>query len=87
MVCGDDVGKPDPRLVGIALRKLDLSAGETVMIGDTSYDAEAALGAGIPAAGVLTGGLSSEALTEAGSEANKDTSRDLRDYHPEASSG
>ena len=68
MACGDDVehGKPDPRLVGIALRKLDVPAGETVMIGDTPYDAEAALGAGIRAAGVLTGGFSSEALTEAG---------------------
>jgi phosphoglycolate phosphatase-like HAD superfamily hydrolase len=36
------------------------------MIGDTPYDAEAALGAVIRAAGVLTGGFSSEALTEAG---------------------
>jgi HAD superfamily hydrolase (TIGR01549 family) len=64
MACGDDVehGKPDPRLVGIALRKLDVPAGETVMIGDTPYDAEAALGAGIRAAGVLSG----EVLTEAG---------------------
>jgi phosphoglycolate phosphatase-like HAD superfamily hydrolase len=55
----DDVelGKPDPRLVGLALGKLGISAGQAVMVGDTPYDAEAASGAGIAAAGLLTGGL------------------------------
>ena len=57
--CGDDVehGKPDPRLVGLAVRKLGVPAGRAVMIGDTPYDAEAAYGAGAAAAGILTGGL------------------------------
>jgi phosphoglycolate phosphatase-like HAD superfamily hydrolase len=36
------------------------------MIGDTPYDAEAAFGAGVAAAGVLTGGFSIEALRGAG---------------------
>jgi HAD superfamily hydrolase (TIGR01549 family) len=68
MACGDDVehGKPDPRLVGLALRKLEVPAGRAVMIGDTPYDAEAARGAGTAAAGLLTGGFAKEALTEAG---------------------
>ena len=68
LACGDDVehGKPDPRLVGVALRKLGLPASETVMIGDTPYDAEAGLEAGTAAAGVLTGGFAQEALREAG---------------------
>jgi HAD superfamily hydrolase (TIGR01549 family) len=68
MACGDDVehGKPDPRLVGLAVRKLGVAAGQAVMIGDTPYDAEAARGAGTAAAGLLTGGFSKEALTEAG---------------------
>jgi HAD superfamily hydrolase (TIGR01509 family) len=68
MACGDDVehGKPDPRLVGLALGKLGLSAGQVVMIGDTPYDAEAASGAGIAAAGLLTGGFAKQALLEAG---------------------
>jgi phosphoglycolate phosphatase-like HAD superfamily hydrolase len=68
MACGDDVehGKPDPRIVGVALRKLGLSASEAVMIGDTPYDAEAAIGAGAAAAGVLTGGFSADALIGAG---------------------
>ena len=66
--CGDDVehGKPDPRLVGVALRKLGLPAVQTVMIGDTPYDAEAGLEAGTAAAGVLTGGFTQEALTGVG---------------------
>lgn len=35
--CGDDVehGKPDPRIVGVALKKLRLTGREAVMIGDT----------------------------------------------------
>jgi phosphoglycolate phosphatase-like HAD superfamily hydrolase len=68
MACGDDVehGKPDPRLVGLALRKLAIPAGQAVMIGDTPYDAEAARGAGTAAAGLLTGGFAKEALAEAG---------------------
>jgi HAD superfamily hydrolase (TIGR01549 family) len=62
--CGDDVehGKPDPRIVGVALRKLGLAGREAVMIGDTPYDAEAAFGAGTAAAGVLTGGFTAESL-------------------------
>ena len=68
MACGDDVehGKPDPRLIGLALGKLGISAGQAVMIGDTPYDAEAASGAGIAAAGLLTGGFAKQALLEAG---------------------
>jgi HAD superfamily hydrolase (TIGR01549 family) len=68
MACGDDVehGKPDPRLVWLALRKLGVAAGEAVMIGDTPYDAEAARGAGTAAAGLLTGGFVEEVLADAG---------------------
>lgn len=67
MACGDDVehGKPDPRLIGLALGKLGIS-GQAVMIGDTPYDAEAASGAGTAAAGLLTGGFAKQALLEAG---------------------
>jgi phosphoglycolate phosphatase-like HAD superfamily hydrolase len=66
--CGDDLdcGKPDPRLVGIALRKLGLAGSQTVMIGDTPYDAEAGIEAGTKVAGVLTGGFSESVLDEAG---------------------
>jgi phosphoglycolate phosphatase-like HAD superfamily hydrolase len=66
--CGDDVehGKPDPRLVGVALRKLGLPGSKSVMIGDTPYDAEAGLEGGTKAAGVLTGGFSAQVLSNAG---------------------
>jgi phosphoglycolate phosphatase-like HAD superfamily hydrolase len=77
--CGDDVehGKPDPRLVGMALGKLKLPGSQAVMVGDTPYDAEAATEAGAAAAGVLTGGFSSEALLEAGCFAVADSVRAL----------
>jgi phosphoglycolate phosphatase-like HAD superfamily hydrolase len=66
--CGDDVehGKPDPRLVGAALRKIGLSGSQAIMIGDTPYDAEAGLEAGTKAAGVLTGCFASQVLIGAG---------------------
>jgi len=68
VACGDDVehGKPDPRLVGLALRKLGIPGSKVVMIGDTPYDAEAAQGASTAAAGVLTGGFAKEGLLQAG---------------------
>src|ERR1700722_5986222 len=54
------------RIVGIALRKLGLSGLETVMIGGTPYDAEAASEAGAAAAGVLIEGFSIDSLRGAG---------------------
>jgi HAD superfamily hydrolase (TIGR01509 family) len=82
MACGDDVehGKPDPRLVGLALRKLGVAAGQAVMIGDTPYDAEAASGAGTAAAGLLTGGFVKEVLTDAGCFAVAKDLNELRSY-------
>jgi HAD superfamily hydrolase (TIGR01549 family) len=68
IVCGDDVdkGKPHPGLVRLAVEKLSVPANAAVMIGDTPYDAEAARGAGVSAAGVLSGGFARGALLEAG---------------------
>jgi HAD superfamily hydrolase (TIGR01509 family) len=84
--CGDDLehGKPDPRLVGIALRKLGLAGSRTVMVGDTPYDAEAGLEAGTKAAGVLTGGFPESVLGEAGCFA---VAPDLRALLPSLLSG
>jgi phosphoglycolate phosphatase-like HAD superfamily hydrolase len=52
--------------VGVALRKLGLTGHEAVMIGATPYDAQAASGQALPAAGVLPGGFSADALRGAG---------------------
>jgi phosphoglycolate phosphatase-like HAD superfamily hydrolase len=81
LACGDDVehGKPDPRLVGVALGKLGLPASETVMIGDSPYDAEAGLEAGTAAGGVLPGGFAQEALRGAGCFA---VAEDLKNCSP-----
>ena len=60
-----DQTKPEPDLIEIALEK----AGErrpTVMVGDSTYDIEAAERAGVPTLAVLTGGFSEEELRDAG---------------------
>ena len=43
VACGDDVehGKPDPRLVGLAVRRLGVSVKQAIMIGDTEALLEA----------------------------------------------
>jgi HAD superfamily hydrolase (TIGR01509 family) len=56
--------KPKPDLVQAALDKAASSDG--VMVGDTTWDCEAAKRAGVPAIAVLTGGFSKAELREAG---------------------
>lgn len=62
--CGDDVqhGKPDPRLVNMAVKKLGVPSPQAVMIGDTPYDAE---------------GLAADVLAEAGCFAMAETLQSL----------
>lgn len=54
--------KPDPDVVESALRKAGEAAEDTVMIGDTPYDVEAAQRAGVRLIGVRTGGWSADEL-------------------------
>ena len=56
--------KPKPDLVLAALEKG--GGGDAVMIGDSTWDCEAAKRADIQSIGVLTGGFSPEELQEAG---------------------
>jgi HAD superfamily hydrolase (TIGR01549 family) len=56
--------KPEPDLVSAAIEKA--GGGEAVMVGDSTWDCEAAKRAGIPTVGVLTGGFSDEELRDAG---------------------
>jgi HAD superfamily hydrolase (TIGR01509 family) len=56
--------KPDPDLVLAALEKV--GSEDAVMIGDSTWDCQAAEAAGIKSIAVLTGGFSSEELREAG---------------------
>jgi HAD superfamily hydrolase (TIGR01509 family) len=68
VVCGDDVkrGKPRPDLVLLALRKLGVSPAETVAVGDTPSDAQAAARSRVQAIGMLSGLFSRADLLNAG---------------------
>lgn len=61
--------KPAPDLVQAALARTDDDTGAAVMVGDTPWDVEAALKAGVETIAVVTGGFSEQELTEAGSVA------------------
>ena len=69
--CGDDVecGKPSPDIIRIALDRVDAEGKQSVMVGDTAFDAQAAHHAGIASVGVLTGHIAGHILREAGREA------------------
>jgi len=68
LVTSDDaeLSKPAPDLVISAVEKLGFSPGECAMVGDTVYDAQASLAAGVTFLGVLSGGSTRETLLEAG---------------------
>jgi HAD superfamily hydrolase (TIGR01549 family) len=59
--------KPHPDLVATAVEKA--GGGAAVMVGDSTYDCEAAGGAGVPAVAVLTGGFCAQELRDAGAVA------------------
>lgn len=48
--------KPDPDIIGAALRKIGLRAAETLLLGDTPYDIEAAQQLGVRTIAVRCGG-------------------------------
>jgi HAD superfamily hydrolase (TIGR01549 family) len=68
--------KPEPDLVETALDRV--GGGAAVMIGDSTWDCEAAKRAGIETLAVLTGGFSDQELREAGASAVFHTIEDLR---------
>ena len=72
-----DRTKPHPDLLHAALERV--GGGPAVMVGDSTWDCEAAERAGIPCAGVLTGGFSPCELTDAGAIATFASLPELRD--------
>jgi HAD superfamily hydrolase (TIGR01549 family) len=56
--------KPDPDLVVTAVDKV--GGGEAVMIGDSTFDCEAAVRVDVPTVAILTGGFSEQELRQAG---------------------
>ncbi len=69
--------KPSPDLVESALEKA--GRGEAVMVGDTTWDIEAAARADVPTVAVLTGGFSEAELRDGGASAVYDSVRALRE--------
>ena len=58
--------KPQPDLVNSALKKADADAKEAVMVGDTTWDVQAAARAKVPTIAVRTGGFGADELQESG---------------------
>jgi len=72
--------KPAPDLLQVALKKLGAAEdADSVMVGDSVWDVEAAKNAGMPALVVRSGGFGDDELREAGAIAIFDTPGDLRD--------
>jgi HAD superfamily hydrolase (TIGR01549 family) len=68
--------KPEPDLVRAAVDKA--GGGEAVMVGDSTFDCEAAGRAGLATVGVLTGGFSAPELKDAGAVAVFGSIQELR---------
>lgn len=76
--------KPHPDTVSAAVRKLGLAPGQCVMVGDTPYDAEACLRAGVVCLGLLTGVHDAAAMRRAGARTVYDDPADLLVHLDEA---
>lgn len=79
----DDVesSKPEPDIFGAALEKIGVSGDRAIVVGDTPYDIEAALRAGITAIGVTSGPFEEIDLKQAGAVAiYANVSALLRDF-------
>jgi HAD superfamily hydrolase (TIGR01549 family) len=61
--------KPSPDIVEAAVEKLELSAAECAMVGDTIYDGQASESAGVVFLGLLSGGTPEQDLQQAGAAA------------------
>jgi HAD superfamily hydrolase (TIGR01549 family) len=71
-----DATKPDPDLVEAAREKA--GPGDAVMVGDSTWDCEAAKRAGVETVAVLTGGFSEQELLDAGAVGVYESIDDLR---------
>jgi phosphoglycolate phosphatase-like HAD superfamily hydrolase len=75
--------KPEPDLVHAAMDKVGNS--DAVMVGDSTWDCEAAQRAGIETIAVLTGGFSEDELREAGAAVVLRSIEELRERVRETS--
>lgn len=71
--------KPAPDLIQVALEAHGLDAARSIIVGDSTWDAEAAGRAGVVFVGLLSGGVSAAELTSAGAvEVHQDPAALLR---------
>ena len=75
-----DVAKPEPTIIEIAMDRASVDAGHAVYVGDAVWDIIACGRAGVPAIGLLSGGVSRAELETAGAEAVFENPRDLCDH-------
>jgi phosphoglycolate phosphatase-like HAD superfamily hydrolase len=61
------------------LQRIDANPSEAILLGDSVWDVEAAQRAGVPAAAVLSGGITREALQHAGAVAIYDGPSEVLD--------
>lgn len=79
----DDVetSKPEPDIFGVALEKISVEPSNALVVGDTIYDVDAALRAGIVTVGVTSGPFDERQLKEVGAIAVfADVASILRDF-------
>ena len=82
-----DVAKPEPTIIEIALDRAGVDADHAVYVGDAVWDVIACARAGVPAIGLLSGGVSREELEKAGAKAVFDNPQDLCDHLDETPIG
>ena len=61
-----EASKPAPDIMQVALERAGLKPADAVMVGDTRWDVESAVRAGLPCVTVMTGGWSGDELRAAG---------------------
>ena len=61
-----DASKPEPDIFSAALAKIGVAGERAIVVGDTPYDVEAALKAGVTAVGLTSGPFDEARLKEAG---------------------
>ena len=64
-----DAAKPAPDMIEAAIDATGADRSRCVMVGDAVWDIQAAVKAGVPSIGVLTGGVSADELRSAGAAA------------------
>ena len=75
-----EVAKPEPTIIEVALERAGADADHAVYVGDAVWDIVACGRAGVPAIGLLSGGVSRGELEKAGAEAVFENPQDLADH-------